>query len=71
MEYLPEMKGGRERPDGKVLEWVISGPGPKLERGTVPFFCGDVTPRHWRVSHPQVSSSDSRFRCLADFIGSS
>ena len=57
VEYLPEVKGGRERPDGKVLEWMISGPGPGLERGTVPFFCGDVTPREWRVSYLQASSA--------------
>lgn len=47
---MPEMKGGRVRPDGKVLEWVISVPGEEHERGILPFFCGDITPREWRVS---------------------
>ncbi|KIM72282.1 hypothetical protein PILCRDRAFT_743071 [Piloderma croceum F 1598] len=68
------MKGGRERPDGKVLEWVISGPGPELERGTVPFFCGDVTPRYWRVpfdppsntQHPSTALGIAHVRVLVD-----
>lgn len=46
--YNFEVAGGRERPDGKVLKWVISAPQQK-DRGTLPFFCGDVTPREWRV----------------------
>lgn len=49
-EYLPEQKGGRQRPDGNELVWVISAPRSGLVRGVVPFFCGDVTPRKWRVS---------------------
>jgi hypothetical protein len=53
-EYLPEKKGGRERPDGKVLEWVIAGPGTGFDKGSVPFFCGDITPRGWRVSYQQA-----------------
>lgn len=47
--YVPEWPAGRKRPDGKVLKWVISAPTPE-KRGTLPFFCGDVTPREWRVS---------------------
>ncbi|RPD55659.1 hypothetical protein L226DRAFT_617052 [Lentinus tigrinus ALCF2SS1-7] len=43
-----ESKGGRRREDGKVLEWVIGSTEESL-RGTLPFFCGDVTPREWRV----------------------
>ena len=50
MRYLEEVEGGRERPDGKVLKWVITSPAEKDGRGTVPFFCGDITPREWRVS---------------------
>ncbi|KIM76945.1 hypothetical protein PILCRDRAFT_825960 [Piloderma croceum F 1598] len=74
VEYLPDMKGGRERPDGKVLEWVILGPGPELKRGTVLFFCGDVTLRHWRVPfdppsntwHPSTTSGIAHVRVLVD-----
>lgn len=45
--YIREQKGGRRRPDGQVLEWLISAP---KERGVLPFFCGDITPRKLRVS---------------------
>ena len=52
VRYAREVRGGREREDGKVLEWLISGP-PDGKRGTLPFFCGDLTPREWRVRrHP-------------------
>ncbi|KAL0947635.1 hypothetical protein HGRIS_013723 [Hohenbuehelia grisea] len=57
-EYLPEVAGGRERPDGKVLEWVISSPHEKHGRGTLPFFCGDVTPRDRRVPYSPPSNSE-------------
>ncbi|KAG6856733.1 hypothetical protein H0H87_001333 [Tephrocybe sp. NHM501043] len=46
--YAPELAGGRQRPDGKVLKWVISAPSV-ASQGPLPFFCGDVTPREWRV----------------------
>ena len=51
--YLPEVSGGRVRPDGQVLKWVISAPEEERSEGEVgvlPFFCGDVTPRGLRVS---------------------
>lgn len=46
--YLPEQSGGRTRPDGVVLKWLISAP-KSHPRGALPFFCGDVTPRSLRV----------------------
>ncbi|KAJ8584049.1 hypothetical protein M405DRAFT_747680 [Rhizopogon salebrosus TDB-379] len=49
IRYDPEVDGGRERSDGKVLKWQISAPTQEYVRGTSPFFCGDVTPREWRV----------------------
>lgn len=55
VQYTPETRGGRRRPDGRELEWVICAPVPRERgergdvRGRVPFFCGDVTPRAWRV----------------------
>ncbi|KAG5352655.1 hypothetical protein C0989_001277 [Termitomyces sp. Mn162] len=30
VEYDPEIPGGRERPDGKVLKWVITSPGSRV-----------------------------------------
>ncbi|KAH7914079.1 glyoxalase-like domain-containing protein [Hygrophoropsis aurantiaca] len=47
--YNNEVNGGRVREDGTVLKWVISAPSEMLERGSAPFFCGDVTPRDLRV----------------------
>lgn len=50
IRYLPERPGGRETPAGKVLQWIITS--VDLETSTdpiFPFFCGDVTPREWRV----------------------
>ncbi|KAG0706464.1 glyoxalase-like domain-containing protein [Suillus ampliporus] len=49
IRYDPEVDGGRERSDGKVLKWRISAPSQDNGRGVAPFFCGDVTPREWRV----------------------
>ncbi|KAI9059784.1 hypothetical protein FKP32DRAFT_1579320 [Trametes sanguinea] len=52
VRYAPEVRGGRKRADdGRVLEWLITAPegdGAGV-RGRLPFFCGDVTPRDWRV----------------------
>ena len=47
-KYHSEQPGGRKRSDGRELQWVISAPVAD-EAGTLPFFCGDVTPREWRV----------------------
>lgn len=49
IRYDPEVDGGRARNDGKVLKWRISAPTRERTRGVAPFFCGDVTPREWRV----------------------
>ncbi|KAJ3885403.1 glyoxalase-like domain-containing protein [Lentinula edodes] len=51
--YGPEMPGGRKRPDGQDLKWLITPPRRPAEgierRLPLPFFCGDVTPRDLRV----------------------
>jgi len=55
VRYLAEVPGGRETPAGRVLKWLITGPDPTsnvedaAKNGSLPFFCGDVTPREWRV----------------------
>jgi hypothetical protein len=47
--YDSPRAGGRKRPDGKNVEWFVTFPRAGTERGSVPFFCHDVTPRELRV----------------------
>ncbi|KDQ59694.1 hypothetical protein JAAARDRAFT_33271 [Jaapia argillacea MUCL 33604] len=63
VKYLSEQEGGRERPDGKVLKWLITAPAPEDARGRWPFFCGDVSPREWRV--PVDPPSNAEHPCKA------
>ncbi|KZV99168.1 hypothetical protein EXIGLDRAFT_831723 [Exidia glandulosa HHB12029] len=59
VEYTPTVPGGRERPDGRVLRWRITAPvGDKHKPGSVPFFCGDTTPREWRVPLDPPSNAE-------------
>jgi catechol 2,3-dioxygenase-like lactoylglutathione lyase family enzyme len=39
------LDGGRVRPDGKELRWQTA----RQSTFDLPFLCGDVTPREWRV----------------------
>ncbi|KAF8968236.1 glyoxalase-like domain-containing protein [Flammula alnicola] len=55
--YQPEQDGGRTRPDGRILKWLISAP-PSDKRGILPFFCGDVTPRNLRVPSEPPSNTE-------------
>ncbi|TFK34921.1 glyoxalase-like domain-containing protein [Crucibulum laeve] len=72
--YLQEQDGGRTRPDGEVLKWLISAPEQNQRRGTLPFFCGDVTPRTLRVPsdppantvHPSTAQGIAHVRILTD-----
>ncbi|KAJ7184483.1 glyoxalase-like domain-containing protein [Mycena filopes] len=59
--YLGEIPGGRTRPDGEVLEWVITAPAKS--KSILPFFCGDVTDRRLRV--PTQPDSTSPHPCGA------
>ncbi|KAF9872986.1 hypothetical protein CkaCkLH20_09496 [Colletotrichum karsti] len=49
--YDDPVPGGRIRPDGAELKWAVALPGPegKVERGELPFWCFDRTPRELRV----------------------
>ncbi|TCD67982.1 terpene cyclase [Steccherinum ochraceum] len=76
-KYAGEVPGGRKRPDGQVLQWLISAPiqtkGIEDDvRGRLPFFCGDRTSRDLRVphekhetTHPNTSLGISSIRLLA------
>ncbi|CAK5281026.1 unnamed protein product [Mycena citricolor] len=62
--YVDEVPGGRTRPDGQVLEWVISSAAKKAS--LLPFFCGDVTDRALRV--PTKPESNTQQPCGAQGI---
>ncbi|KAE9972879.1 hypothetical protein EG327_009355 [Venturia inaequalis] len=47
--YQESKRGGRKRPDGTSVEWTVTFPTPSIERGTIPFWCHDITPRELRV----------------------
>ncbi|TEA19041.1 hypothetical protein C8034_v009484 [Colletotrichum sidae] len=51
--YDDPVPGGRIRPDGAELKWAVALPGPDgvVERGQLPFWCFDRTPRELRVPH--------------------
>ncbi|KAG7453127.1 uncharacterized protein BT62DRAFT_880260 [Guyanagaster necrorhizus] len=61
--YLSEVEGGRIRPDGVELKWLISSPA---EESILPFFCGDVTLRELRV--PLQPPSNAAHPCTAEGI---
>ncbi|KAF9009562.1 glyoxalase-like domain-containing protein [Cyathus striatus] len=74
--YESEVPGGRTRPDGQILKWVITAVSKdlsKCKRGTWPFFCGDVTPRQLRVPteppanmrHPSTALGIAYIRVLS------
>ncbi|THU97408.1 hypothetical protein K435DRAFT_721901, partial [Dendrothele bispora CBS 962.96] len=48
LSYVSEVHGGRVRPDGVEMKWMVTF--PMLDkRGVLPFFCKDLTPRERRV----------------------
>jgi len=48
LSYVTEVHGGRVRPDGTELQWMVTFPLLST-RGVLPFFCRDLTPRERRV----------------------
>lgn len=73
--YAPEETGGRIRPDGQVVKWVLSRLTEEYShaRGTLPFFCGDVTPRDLRVPpdpadsiHPSTAYGIAQIRVIVN-----
>jgi len=51
--YRPTTLGGRltKTPEGELreLKWRITASDHSVAKGELPFFCGDITPREWRV----------------------
>jgi Glyoxalase-like domain len=58
MGYAHPVPGGRIRPDGVKIEWEVMFP-QGVERGELPFFCHDVTPRELRVPLTEESIAHS------------
>lgn len=65
VSYAEPKKGGRKRPDGVTLEWQVTFP-EGVERGAVPFWCHDVSPRARRVP---LSENATTHPCGALGIG--
>ncbi|KAK3636928.1 hypothetical protein LTR56_012588 [Elasticomyces elasticus] len=61
VSYAEPIAGGRTMPDGQELKWKVTFP-LGAERGEVPFWCHDVTPRDQRVP---VSKENTRHPCGA------
>lgn len=56
ISYDKPTSGGRARPDGVELKWEVTFP-TGVERGNIPFFCTDVTPRERRVPLTKENST--------------
>ncbi|KAK5685011.1 hypothetical protein LTS10_003086 [Elasticomyces elasticus] len=61
VSYAEPVSGGRTMPDGQELKWKVTFP-LGAERGEVPFWCHDVTPRERRVP---VSKQNTEHICGA------
>jgi hypothetical protein len=57
VEYQPPVSGGRTRPDGQEVKWNVTFPvaNTGYQRGELPFFCHDLTPRNLRVPFTEES----------------
>lgn len=56
ISYTSPQAGGRKRPDGVELQWRVTFP-TGTDRGSVPFWCHDVTPRDRRVALSEASTT--------------
>jgi hypothetical protein len=57
MRYEKPVPGGRMREDGKEIKWKVTSPNLNsgVQRGELPFFCHDLTPRELRVPSEHVT----------------
>lgn len=51
VQYQHPVEGGRVRPDGREIGWHVTFPivNSGYQRGELPFFCTDLTPREFRA----------------------
>ena len=54
--------GGRVRPDGREIRWQAA----RQETFDLPFLCGDVTPREWRVPRGDARRHPNRATGIAE-----
>ncbi|KAK1561550.1 glyoxalase [Colletotrichum navitas] len=69
--YDDPVPGGRIRPDGEELKWAVAlpggagaGSGADVERGELPFWCFDRTPRELRVPNHVAENIEHPNRSL-------
>lgn len=63
LRYDDGVEGGRVKPNGDILRWLVTFPAKQHKRGGVPFFCKDLTPRERRVPwSPGSAGSGSEAR---------
>ena len=56
ISYTTPKEGGRVKPDGQELQWRVTFP-EGISRGSVPFWCHDITPRNRRVPVTEQNTS--------------
>jgi hypothetical protein len=64
VRYDKPVEGGRKTPDGHNLKWKVTCPqtgGEGSQKGELPFFCHDVTPRSLRVPFTEESTKHPTF----------
>lgn len=49
INFAPGKEGARIKPDGVEIQWVVTNPKDGIQRGSVPFWCHDLTDRQLRV----------------------
>lgn len=65
VRYERPREGGRKRPDGVELQWKVTWPVVvgelAVQRGELPFFCHDITPRELRVPLEEENTKHPTF----------
>lgn len=56
ISYAEPQRGGRTRPDGVEIKWRVTFP-TGAQRGEVPFWCHDMSPREYRVPVNETSTT--------------
>jgi hypothetical protein len=57
VQYDQPNAGGRIRPDGEEVKWETTFPQKSVVRGSIPFWCHDITPRELRVPSNGVATT--------------